>query len=168
MIFLFEEEKKKDFLSRLYSNNKRKREGKHTRERFTSWSRSKKKNAGREWLKNHFGGAHHLHAICIWLEPFPSRRAKNKKLLFSPPPYLVYSILYFLLRCCHLFFFPPAHASHLSIVEDKSWWKCPGLIKIPGSRKQTWATISALDDDGTGHAGCMLDLPSAHRSNLLK
>jgi hypothetical protein len=35
------------------------------------------------------------------------------------------------------------------------------------SRKHTSATISAVDDDGTGHAGCMLDLPSAHRSNLL-
>lgn len=35
------------------------------------------------------------------------------------------------------------------------------------SRKHTSATIRAVDDDGTGHAGCMLDLPSAHRSNLL-
>ena len=31
------------------------------------------------------------------------------------------------------------------------------------ARNITSAAISAVDDDGAGHAGCMLDLPSAHR-----
>lgn len=82
-----------------------------------------------------------------------------------------------------------AHASHLSPprmehVHCRRWpqnnnnnkkikittaWKVPNrsCLLMTGSRKDTSATINAVDDDGTGHAGCMLDLLSAHRSNLL-
>ena len=61
----------------------------------------------------------------------------------------------------------------LSLSPDKQSMenKTSGAAKVlslsGAARKHTSATISAVDDDGAGHAGCMLDLPSAHRSNLL-
>ncbi len=70
---------------------------------------------------------------------------------------------------------PPVSSS--SKRNKTSAWKCRtararkvfslSLLVMAHSRKHTSATISAVDDDGTRHAGCMLDLPSAHCSNLL-
>ena len=52
-------------------------------------------------------------------------------------------------------------------MENKTSGAAKVLSLSGAARKHTSATISAVDDDGAGHAGCMLDLPSAHRSNLL-